>query len=97
MFSYKMIESVEMICLRRGCGFWINHFTVQNGVRKIFISQQQKKIPKIAKCQKNRVIDSFQYMQKHYMFFHQKHYLFDNMSQKILIFDKKTVKKISVT
>ena len=28
-----------------------------------------KKVQKIAKCQKNRVIDSFQYMQKHYMFF----------------------------
>ena len=29
-----------------------------------------EKIPKIAKCKKNGVIDSFQYMQKHYMFFH---------------------------
>ena len=54
----------------RGCGLWINNFTVQNCVRKIFISRQHKKIPKIAKCRKNHVINSFLYMQKHYIFFH---------------------------
>ena len=48
----------------RGCGLWIKNFTVQNCVRKIFISRQHKKIPKIAKCQENRVIDSFLYMKK---------------------------------
>ena len=51
-------------CIGRGCGLWINKFTVQSCVRKIFISQQQKDILKIAKCQKNRVINSFLYMQK---------------------------------
>ena len=35
----------------RGCGLWINNFSVQNCVRKIFISQQQKIVLKIAKCQ----------------------------------------------
>ena len=47
------------VWLRRGGGLWINNFTVQNCVRNIFISRQQKQIPKIANCQKNRVIDSF--------------------------------------
>ena len=31
------------------------HFTVQNCVRKIFISGQQKNVQKIAMCQNNRV------------------------------------------
>ena len=50
-----------MKVIRRGCGLWNNNHTVQNFVRKIFISQQQKKLPNTF------VIDSFPYMQKHYM------------------------------
>ena len=63
------ISAHSWLALWRGFGLWINKFTVRNCVRKIFISRQQKSLPKIAKCQKNRVVDSFPYMQKQYMFF----------------------------
>ena len=68
-FLYLVPNETYNKGLRQGCGLWINNFSVQNCVRKIFISQQQKIVLKIAKCQNNRKIDSFPYMQKHLMFF----------------------------
>ena len=73
-FAFKYYYKAQNIEIRQsdlgelqevgqGCGLWINKFSVQNCVRKIFISRQQQNLPKIAKCQKNRVINSFPYMQ----------------------------------
>ena len=45
--------------IRMWCWWWIRNFPVQNCVKKIFISQQQTSVPKIAECKKIRVIDSF--------------------------------------
>ena len=43
--DWIFLEHWHGVGIGRGCGLWINNFTVQNCVRKIVISQQQKQIP----------------------------------------------------
>ena len=56
--------------LRRGCGLWINNFTFQNCVRKIFISRQQKKYRKYLSAKRTVWSIAFYTCKTKYMFFH---------------------------
>ena len=88
-FSVATIIRVVLMDFIAGCGLWINNFPVQNFVRKIFLSWQQKSVLRIVKCQMNHMINRFPYMQKEYMFVISKHYLFSNMSIKKLFLSNK--------
>ena len=46
--------------IRGDAGLWTNNFSVQNCLKKILISWQQQSVPKLTKCRKNRMIDTFQ-------------------------------------